>query len=213
MGLAANGPPDGFTFVLPGILMASATIRCWWVKGPWISATSMSPVCPPVAILAASLVDGDSVMSRAPSAGDSMRCSIPVIHAGFSRSSRARLSAASTTAAAPSVIGAMSWRRSGSAKNGRASSSPTVIGGSTESTRRALVKESNATRAICSWVHLPESSPNRACSPAIDTESGHSGATVYGSVWRDSTRRSVPAEDFPKPYTSAVSTSPVSSLM
>ncbi|CFR71396.1 Uncharacterised protein [Mycobacterium tuberculosis] len=88
-----------------------------------------------------------------------------------------------------------------------------MIGGSTESTRRALVKESNATRAICSWVHLPESSPNRACSPAIDTESGHSGATVYGSVWRDSTRRSVPAEDFPKPYTSAVSTSPVSSLM
>ncbi len=45
------------------------------------------------------------------------------------------------------------------------------------------------------------------------TESGHSGATVYGSVCSASTRRRVPALDFPKPYTSAVSTSPVRILM
>jgi len=53
-------------------------------------------------------VDGDSTRLRAPSTGVSMRCSIPVIQAGFSRISRARPSAASTIAAAPSVIGAMS---------------------------------------------------------------------------------------------------------
>jgi hypothetical protein len=52
------------------------------------------------------------------------------------------------------------------------------IAGSTESTRLACAKESRATRAMCSKFHLPESSPRRACSPAIDTESGHSGATV-----------------------------------
>ena len=35
---------------------------------------------------AATAVDGDTIRSRAPSAGDSMRCSKPVIQAGFSRS-------------------------------------------------------------------------------------------------------------------------------
>ena len=84
---------------------------------------------------------------------------------------------------------------------------------SRESTRgAAAANESSATCAICSAVHLPESSPNRACRPAIDTASGHSGATVYGSVCSARTRRRMPAEDLPKPYTSAVSTSPVSSL-
>ena len=128
-----------------------------------------------------------------------MRCSIPVIHAGFFRSSRALSPAASTIADAPSVIGAMSWRRRGSAKNGRASSSSMLFAGFSESVRSATAKESSATCAICSAVHLPESRPKRACRPAIDTESGHSGATVYGSVCIASTRRRVPAEDLPKP--------------
>ena len=52
--------------------------------------------------------------------------------------------------------------------------------------------ESSATWAICSAVHLPESRPNRACRPAVDTASGHSGATVYGSVCSARTRRSTP---------------------
>ena len=33
----------------------------------------------------------------------------------------------------------------------------------------------------------------------VDTASGHSGATVYGSVCNASTRRRVPADDLPKP--------------
>ena len=62
-----------------------------------------------------------------------------------------------------------------------------------ESVRGAALMESSATWAICSAVHFPESSPNRACRPAVDTASGISGATVYGSVCSASTRRSIPA--------------------
>ena len=51
IGLAASAPPDGLTFVLPVMPMASARIRCWWVKGAWISATSRCAL-PPVAALA-----------------------------------------------------------------------------------------------------------------------------------------------------------------
>ena len=51
--------------------------------------------------------------------------------------------------------------------------------------------------------------PSRACSAAMLTESGHSGATRYGSSCRASTRRSWPADDLPNPYTSAVSAAPV----
>ena len=88
-----------------------------------------------------------------------------------------------------------------------------LLAGFSESVRSATAKESSATCAICSAVHLPESSPNRACRPAVDTASGTSGATVYGSVCIASTRRSTPALDLPKPYTSAVSTDPVKILM
>jgi len=76
------------------------------------------------------------------------------------------------------VIGAMSWRRNGSAKYGLASNSSMLLAGFSESVLPDTANESSATWAICSAVHLPESSPNRACSPAIDTASGHSGATV-----------------------------------
>jgi hypothetical protein len=51
--------------------------------------------------------------------------------------------------------------------------------------------------------------PSRACMAAMLTESGHSGATVYGSSCMVSTRRRCPADDLPNPYTSAVSASPV----
>jgi hypothetical protein len=33
IGLAARVPPDGFTLVDPFSPIASARIRCWWVKG------------------------------------------------------------------------------------------------------------------------------------------------------------------------------------
>ena len=52
------------------------------------------------AALAAAAVDGEVVRSRAPSEAESMRCSIPVIHAGRSHSSRARSPAARITIAA-----------------------------------------------------------------------------------------------------------------
>ena len=152
-----------------------------------------------MAAMCQAAVDGDVVSSRAPSTGVSIRCSMPEIQAGRSRSSRARSSAASTIADAPSVIGAMSWRRNGSAKNGWASNSSTVPPESSRSTRGPAAWASSATWAICSSVHVPASRPMRACNPAMLTESGHSGATVYGSVCRASTRRNVPAEDFPKP--------------
>ena len=59
----------------------------------------------------------------------------------------------------------MSWRRRGSAKYGRASSSSMVVRRLEESVRGEAASESSATWAICSAVHLPESSPNRACRP------------------------------------------------
>jgi hypothetical protein len=123
-------------------------------------------------------VDGDVVRSRAPIDGVSIRCSNPVIQAGLSRNSRARSPAAITITDAPSVIGAQSCWRNGSAKNGRSSSSATDTAGFTESTRGDAISESSATCAICSSVHFPASRPSRACNPAIDTASGTSGATV-----------------------------------
>jgi hypothetical protein len=53
--------------------------------------------------------------------------------------------AASTIADAPSVIGAMSWRRNGSAKYGRVSSSEMHLAGFSESVRWATANESSAT--------------------------------------------------------------------
>ena len=99
----------------------------------------------PELFMADAAVDTDVVRSRAPRTGVSMRCSIPVIHAGFFRSSRALSPAASTIAAAPSVIGAMSWRRRGSAKYGRDSSSSMLFAGFSESVRWATANESSAT--------------------------------------------------------------------
>ena len=52
--------------------------------------------------------------------------------------------------------------------------------------------------------------PSRACSAGDGDRVRHTAARrVYGSSWKASVRRRLPAEDLPKPYTSAVSTSPV----
>ncbi len=86
---------------------ASRRISSSCVNGAWSSATSTAPW--PLrrpAFAAASSVEGDRVRSRTPSACGSMRWSMPRIHAGRSQTLRARSPAASTTAAAPSEIGA-----------------------------------------------------------------------------------------------------------
>jgi hypothetical protein len=151
------------------------------------------------------------VRSRAPRLLDSIRCSMPVIQAGRSAISLARSSAASTTAAAPSEIGAQSCARNGSARYGSASNASTPAAPRTCACGlvTASVRHRAATAAMSRSLHSPASSPSLACNPAIPTESGHSGATVYGSSCSASTRRRFPAEDLPNPYTSAVSTSPV----
>ena len=62
---------------------------------------------------AALATEGDDVRSRAPSEWVSIRWSKPVIHTGRSDHCVALSPAASTMAAAPSVIGGRAWRRSG----------------------------------------------------------------------------------------------------
>jgi acetyl-CoA C-acetyltransferase len=56
-----------------------------------------------------------------------------------------------------------------------------------------------ATSAISASLHRPASMPIRACSPATATESGSSGASVYGSSCRAIVRGRSPADDLPKP--------------
>ena len=123
-----------------------------------------------------------------------------MIQAGRSRTSRARSPAASTIAAAPSVTGEQSCLRSGSAYIGRASSSSTD-----EPPLRmaysffsASVSDRLATSAIARSSQSPASMPTRACRPARDTVSGHSGVIVYGSSCSARVRRSTPAELLPK---------------
>ena len=103
-----------------------------------------------------------------------------VIHAGRSDTSRARSSAASTMAAAPSVTGAQSCLRSGSAYIGRASSSSTEEPPlrTAYSFFSASVRDRFTTSAMARSSQRPASMPTRACSPASDTVSGHSGVIV-----------------------------------
>ena len=68
----------------------------------------------------------NGVRSRTPRPCASMRCSMPRIHAGRADTDRARSPAASTIAAAPSVIGAMSASRNGWCVTGPASTESTV---------------------------------------------------------------------------------------
>ena len=93
---------------------------------------------------------------------------------GFSRSSRARSPAASTIADAPSVIGAMSWRRNGSAKYGRESSS-SMRSWRASPSRCARRRRTSPARPGPSARRSTCRSPgrSRACRPAIDTASGH----------------------------------------
>src|SRR5215472_18256250 len=112
IGLPASAPPDGL--ILTSLLSSSAWRRMisWWVNGACSSATCAraAPAARPA--LAA---DGERVRSRAPTSAESILCSNPVIQAGRSASARARSPAARMTTAAPSVTGAQSWARSGSA--------------------------------------------------------------------------------------------------
>ena len=93
--------------------------------------------------------------------------------------------------AAPSVIGAMSCLRNGSAKYGVSSSSADVP--------LVVPRAAPRTSARSFSDQSPASRPSRAWIPAIETESGHRGVTTYGSSCRASTRRSCPALDLPKP--------------
>ena len=63
----------------------------------------------------------------------------------------------------------------------------------------AAARQRAATSAMSFSVHSPASMPSRACSAATDTESGHSGATRYGSSCSASTRRSSAPDDLPNP--------------
>jgi len=63
--------------------------------------------------LAAMRVDGESSSARKDGLWHSVRWSKPVMYAGRSTSRRARSPVASTMAAAPSVMGGTSCRRSG----------------------------------------------------------------------------------------------------
>ena len=186
-------------------------ISSWWENGAYSSARS-TPSTPAAAPAASVLVE--VVRSRAESEIGSIRCSKPVIHAVVPCDCAvvALSAAAMTMAAAPSLTGAQSQRRSGSAYTGWPSASSTdvsplriahslpaasVIDRATDLGHRLLVPQA---RARC---------PSRACRPAIDTASGHRGVAVYGSSWSVIVRRRVPAEALPKPYTTALSTSPV----
>ncbi len=125
-------------------------------------------------------------------------CSIPVMYAGVSTSSRARSPEARMIAPAPSVTGGQSWGRSGSAMYGSAMRSF-----SSRPVARA------ATEAISASDQRPASIPARACRAARWCRPGHSGATVYGSSCSARAEsRSVLAEALPNPYTSAVSACP-----
>ena len=104
IGLAASGPPDGLTSTSsPEAERVPQDRPPGEVKGACSSATSTGP-SPTPAASAARRVEGESVRSRTPRAWASMRCSMPRIQAGLSDSSRARSSAARTTATAPSLM-------------------------------------------------------------------------------------------------------------
>ena len=115
-----------------------------------------------------------------------------VIHAGRSDTSCARLSAASTTAAAPSVTGAQSCLRSGSAYIGRLSSSstddpPLRIAYSFFS---ASVSERLTTSAIARSSHRPASMPG----PRLEAGEGHGVGPERGHRVGVELQREGPAE-------------------
>src|SRR5690606_26097584 len=177
-GLAASGPPGGLTTTPSPRPSARRWTTSWRVHGAWREARSRGPSATP-ARSAASAVEGEAVRSRTPRAWASMRWSIPRIHTGRSVSSRARSPAARTTAAAPSLIGGQSWRRSGGAISG--SSSRTDGSSDPRSWATGLLSAARrlraATSAISSTVVIPASRQARACRAARATLSGHRGAT------------------------------------
>ena len=166
---------------------ASRRISSCGLNGACSSATSNDPVAP--ALAPAVRVDSETVRSRRPRAIGSIRWSMPRIHAGRSHSSRARSSAARTTAQAPSVIGGQSFLRSGSTIGSSASRSCSEMSHASWAfgLSMALRRLRAATSAKSASVALPASSSARAWRAARLMASGQSGATWYGSSWRDST--------------------------
>ena len=123
IGLAASGPPDGLTSTSSFSPRAWRTITSWWVNGAWSSATSTGRRRRrPARRRGRSRPrwSGPGRRGRGPRCGGRCPGSTP----GRSASSRARSPAARTTAAAPSLIGGQSCRRSGATISGSASSSP-----------------------------------------------------------------------------------------
>ena len=176
IGLPHSAPPDGLTRTPSPRPSARCRRSSWWVKGACSSAVSTPPAS---AARAAAVADGAVVRSRAPSTAESTRCSNPVIQAGRAHSSRARSPAARMATAAPSLIGAQSCARSGSATYGAASRSAEEYSPAScaPGLSRAAARLRTATSAISFSVHSPASRPARACRAAMLTESGHSGAT------------------------------------
>jgi hypothetical protein len=176
IGFPHKAPPDGFTRVPGASPRAVRRISSWWLNGACSSATCAVPA--PAAWPAAA-ADGAVVRSREPTDAGSIRCSNPEIQAGRAHSARARDPAARITTAAPSPTGAQSCARSGSATYGRPSRS---AAGSVPDTwacglAAAAARLRAATSAISFSLHAPASIPSRACSAAMLTESGHSGAS------------------------------------
>ena len=196
IGLLASAPPEGLMVTSSARPASRHSTSSWWLKGACSSAVSTPPRS---SASAQRRADAEPVRSR-DIVISSTYVDRPVSHAGRSQTSRARSPAASTIAAAPSVTGAQSCLRSGSAYIGRASSSSTDEPPlrTAQSFFSASVSERFTTSAMARSSHRPASMPARACRPANDTVSGHSGVIVYGSSCSDSVRRSTPAEDLPK---------------
>ena len=142
------------------------------------------------------------VRSRAPRACGSMRWSMPRIQAGRSQTLRARSPAASTTAAAPSVIGGQSClrsgddERSGSASSFSTSKSPRDLRVRVRLARRAgCARRPRPARARCAPASRAARAP--AARRAI-TASGQSGARSRDRAAASSTSGRSPSDDLPK---------------
>ena len=153
IGLAASAPPEGFTACAAvetdrlgqdQLLVAERRVQFGEVEG---------------GVAAGRRRGGPGGGGGAGQVAATERLGVDVVRdPGDPRRALAQLPArsptASTIAAAPSVIGAMSWARSGSA----------TYGGGEQSDVDASTRA--ATAAISCSVHRPESSPARACNPA-----------------------------------------------
>src|SRR5262249_952395 len=107
-----SDPPDGLIRTSGPRPTASRTTSSCCAYAAASSAKSSLSV-PTPALTAASWADGARVRSRTPSAGGSIRWSMPRIQTGRLASLRAESPAAITIAVAPSLLVGQSWSRSG----------------------------------------------------------------------------------------------------